>query len=154
MSKWSKQEKSSGPPTDPGTSKRLSKQRQKGTKPEHAVRRTVHALGFRYRLHASDLPGSPDIVNRRQKWAIFVHGCFWHGHRDCPRATLPRNNREFWKAKFSANRARDMRSLRELEERGFDVLVIWECEIQDQLRLARRLGMFLKKPAGPHAASR
>ncbi|MCC6998053.1 MAG: DNA mismatch endonuclease Vsr [Deltaproteobacteria bacterium] len=106
--------------------------RQKGTVAELAVRRIATNLGLHYRVSNRDLPGSPDLANRSRKWAIFVHGCFWHRHEGCPRTTTPRRNREFWVAKFEANVARDARVQSELRRLGYAVLVLWECEIQDQ----------------------
>lgn len=89
-------------------------------------------LGASYRVQNRDLPGSPDIANRRQHWAIFVHGCFWHAHVKCRYATIPKRNRKFWELKFAANRARDRRVVNELRARGFDVAVVWSCELKDQ----------------------
>src|SRR5690606_627587 len=96
--------------TDPETSARLGRIRQRDTSAELAVRRIVHSLGHRYRVSNRDLPGSPGLANRSRRWAIFVHGCFWHRHSRCSRATLPKRDRRFWVAKFAANAARDRRS--------------------------------------------
>lgn len=115
--------------TDRATSERLGRVRQRDTQPELAVRKEIRRLGLAYRTRNRDLPGSPDIANRRRRWAVFVHGCFWHAHRGCPKATVPRRNRDFWVAKFRANRARDSRAERELRKLGFTTVVIWECEI-------------------------
>lgn len=114
------------------------------TRPELLVRRTLTRLGARYRLHRKDLPGAPDIVLPGRRLALFVHGCFWHGH-DCRRgARTPKTNREYWTAKVARNRARDARSCAELAEAGWRVAIIWECEMKDQAavkaRLARLLG--------------
>jgi DNA mismatch endonuclease, patch repair protein len=117
----------------------------KDTKPEMAVRRLVHSLGFRYRLHGSRLPGTPDLVLRRLKRAIFVHGCFWHRHAGCKKASTPSTNRPFWKAKFIANKLRDKRNIRELQELGWRVLVVWECETRFPEKLTRRLRRELEK---------
>lgn len=114
---------------DPETSARLGRVRQANTEPELLVRQLLHRLGFRFRVGARDLPGSPDIVNRRKRWAVFVHGCFWHAHRGCNRATVPTRNRAFWTDKFSANRRRDARKIRELQDMGYNIAVIWECEV-------------------------
>lgn len=114
--------------TDPETSARLGRIHQKDTEPEMAVRAVLHSMGLRYRVRNRDLPGSPDIANRKKKWAVFVHGCFWHRHARCSRATTPKRNAEFWRAKFVANRARDRRVIRKLRGMGFEVVVIWECE--------------------------
>lgn len=116
------------------------------TKPEMIVRRTAHAMGFRYRLHRRDLPGSPDIVFPSQKKAIFVHGCFWHGHC-CRRGNrTPKTNRQYWKRKISRNVERDKKNIKELEAVGLEVLVIWECEIKFTESLVERLRSFLSVP--------
>ncbi len=113
---------------DPATSARLGKIRQRDTKPELAVRKALHELGLRLRVNSRDLPGSPDVANRTKKWAVFVHGCFWHAHEGCAKATVPRRNREFWLEKFQANRERDARAVGLLEQRGYRVVTVWECE--------------------------
>lgn len=114
---------------DPATSARLAAVRQRDTGPELRVRALLRVLGLRYRIRNRDLPGSPDIANRRHRWAIFVHGCFWHGHRGCRRATVPKRNAAFWTAKLDANRARDERALRALRRSRFKVVVVWACEL-------------------------
>lgn len=106
----------------------MKRQRREGTEPELRVRRALTRLGQRYRLQASDLPGKPDLVNRARRWALFVHGCYWHQHPGCPRATVPTANREWWLAKFEANQRRDAAKLEALREAGFHVVVVWECE--------------------------
>lgn len=115
------------------------------TAPELYVRQLIHALGYRFRLHRSDLPGKPDIVLPGHGKAIFVHGCFWHGHPGCQRATLPQTNYEFWKRKIEGNRARDRRVKRELRKLGWDVLEIWQCQIRKPAALERRLLRFLQR---------
>lgn len=125
--------------TDPETSARLARVRQHSTSAERKVRGAIHGLGIRYRIHNRDLPGSPDLANRARGWAVFVHGCFWHRHRGCPRATTPKRNRMFWEAKFEANRARDRKKARELRTLGFRVLTVWECESERPQYLERRL---------------
>lgn len=115
--------------TDPETSARLGRIPQRDTEPELAVRRILYALGHRFRVKNRDLPGSPDIANRSRRWAVFVHGCFWHAHAGCPKATTPKRNREFWEAKLAANRARDERVVAELRAAGWRVETIWECEL-------------------------
>ena len=125
--------------TDPETSERLSRIRQKGTKPELEVRGIIHALGHRYRVINRDLPGSPDIANRSRKGAIFVHGCFWHHHAGCPKATVPKRNKRFWEAKFEANQKRDRRVAAELRRHGFKTITVWECETKRPAKLMRRL---------------
>lgn len=116
------------------------------TSPEMIVRRILHAAGYRYRLHAVDLPGKPDIVFRRRRQAIFVHGCFWHGH-DCPRgARLPRTNRAYWAAKIARNRERDDRAMSLLIEQGWSIEIVWECQTKDTDALKARLESFLAIP--------
>ena len=114
------------------------------TKPEMLVRRIVHALGYRYRLHRADLPGKPDLVFSSRRKAIFVHGCFWHGH-DCPRgARIPKSNTDYWLAKITRNQARDQTNLAALNRQGWDTLIIWECQIKDLATLKRDLINFLE----------
>lgn len=110
----------------------MKNQKQRDTRPELAVRRMVRELGHRYRLGNRDLPGSPDLANRSRRWVIFVHGCYWHSHQGCPRATVPKRNREFWLAKFAANRERDQRNENRLRELGYTVIVVWECELRNE----------------------
>lgn len=124
---------------DAATSRRLAGVRRSNTSAEVAVRKLVHALGLRYRIVNKDLPGSPDIANRSAAWAIFVHGCFWHSHSACGRATVPKRNRRFWLDKFADNRERDARKTSELRKRGYRVLVIWECDLKRPAVLKRRL---------------
>ena len=129
-------------------SRNMSRIRSKDTKPEMLVRRVTHGMGYRYRLHDRRLPGCPDLVFRRRHKVIFVHGCFWHRHRNCALAPLPKSNREFWTPKLNANRKRDERNLRALTKAGWSVLVIWECETGDADALARRIRDFLEDDAG------
>jgi DNA mismatch endonuclease (patch repair protein) len=133
---------------DPETSARLGRIRQRDTSAEQVVRRLVHGLKHRFRVQTRDLPGSPDLANRSRRWAIFVHGCFWHQHAGCSRATVPKRNRDFWVAKFAANRARDARVESELHARGYRVVVAWECETLDPDRLRARLARELPRPVG------
>jgi DNA mismatch endonuclease (patch repair protein) len=108
------------------------------------VRRAATALGYRYRLHKAQLPGKPDLVFASRRKAIFVHGCFWHGH-DCKRgAREPKTNADYWRAKVRGNRKRDARTLETLKAAGWAVLIIWECETRSSEHLAARLGEFLK----------
>jgi DNA mismatch endonuclease (patch repair protein) len=123
----------------------MSRIQSKDTGPEMKVRRMVHALGFRFRLHRRDLPGSPDLVFPSQHKVIFVHGCYWHRHQGCRYAYSPKSNTDFWQSKFEANVARDRRAASMLETLGWKVLVIWECEIQNEETLRVRLIEFLKK---------
>lgn len=112
--------------------------RSRDTKPEIAVRKLLHRLGYRFRLRRSDLPGKPDIVLPRHRLAVFVHGCFWHRH-DCKRAALPKTRAEFWEAKLSANAARDERVIGALHEIGWRTVVIWGCEIDDHQLISHRI---------------
>src|SRR6185312_1324033 len=128
---------------DPATAARLGRVRQKGTEAELAVRAAISRLRLRYRVANRDLPGSPDIANRKHAWAVFVHGCFWHRHRGCRRTTMPRNNAAFWNAKFLANVRRDRLAMARLRRLGFRVLVIWECESEDRAKCDRVVGQFL-----------
>lgn len=121
----------------------MKRVRQANTPPERAVRRVLHALGIRYRILATDLPGSPDVVNRSGRWAIFVNGCFWHAHEGCIRWRIPKRNRQHWAKKFDQNRERDHRKFAELEDLGYTVLVIWECETRDEAALRNRLERWL-----------
>lgn len=116
--------------------------RSKDTKPEMSVRKYLHAHGFRYRLHARDLPGSPDLVLPKYRVAIFVHGCFWHQHPGCRFATKPASNTERWQMKFQTNLERDTRNLAALQATGWRVLLVWECELRSQTleRLQRLVG--------------
>lgn len=115
--------------------------RRSNTKPEQVIRRMLTELGISYRLNVSDLPGSPDIANKSAGKAIFVHGCFWHFHKECPRGRVPKRNREFWREKLMANRERDRRNLEALRAQGFDTLVVWECQL-DEPELPRRLAAY------------
>jgi DNA mismatch endonuclease, patch repair protein len=117
--------------------------RSRDTKPEIFVRQTAHGLGYRFRLHRSELPGNPDIAFINKRKAIFVHGCFWHQHRGCVRGTMPASNTAFWRAKLARNVERDAESLRRLKAAGWKALVVWECETKDKSKLVKRLEHFL-----------
>jgi DNA mismatch endonuclease, patch repair protein len=112
------------------------------TMPEMKVRRLVHAMGFRYRLHGRGLPGKPDLVFPSRQKVIFVHGCFWHRH-NCEAARLPTSNVEYWRGKQRRNAARDRRNLREIVKAGWKALVIWECELRNAERTRKNIRMFL-----------
>jgi len=116
----------------------------KDTKPEKTVRSLLHAMGYRFRLHRKDLPGTPDIVLSGRKAVVFVHGCFWHGHSCSRNKRQPKTNALFWARKLALNVARDMRNREELEALGWRVLVVWECEIKEVTALSERLQAFLK----------
>lgn len=131
---------------DDATSLRMRGVRQKGTRPELVVRRALSAMGRRYRLNNRDLEGSPDVANRAQRWVVFVHGCFWHRH-GCKASSTPTRNREFWEAKFARNVERDSLAAAALRERGYTVVVIWECETKrDVGALSSRLSAELGEP--------
>jgi DNA mismatch endonuclease (patch repair protein) len=126
-------------------SRLMSRIRGKDTSPEMKVRRTVHALGFRFRLHRRDMPGSPDLVFSSRHKVVFVHGCYWHRHASCRYAYSPKSNITFWQSKFAANVRRDRLAVGALEAMGWTVLVIWECETRNADDLRRRLVEFLTK---------
>jgi DNA mismatch endonuclease (patch repair protein) len=111
--------------------------KSRNTTPEIAVRRAAHAMGLRFRLHRGDLPGKPDLVFPARRTALFVHGCFWHGHT-CPRGNrMPASNRDYWRAKIGRNVARDRTSIAALKKLGWKPVVIWECQTRDSAALAR-----------------
>lgn len=110
----------------------MSRIRGKDTKPEIAVRKMLHAAGFRFRLHVKDLPGKPDIVLPKWKTVVLVHGCFWHRHEGCPRCTTPTSNSEYWDKKFVKNVERDKNDKKTLERLGWKVLIVWECEVLEK----------------------
>lgn len=126
----------------------MSHIRDKDTGPEWAVRRLVHALGFRYRLHVKGLPGKPDLVLARHRKVIFVHGCFWHAHGCRAARHAPATHRRFWTEKFARNAARDQAALRALWQAGWQVLVVWECQTKDPDQLRAILAAFLAPPPG------
>lgn len=117
--------------------------RSKGMRPELAVRRLVHSLGYRYRLHKRDLPGQPDLVFASRQKVIFVHGCFWHVHRGCKAAHAPKTNTDYWGPKLKRNQSRDRNNLRNLSRAGWSALVIWECETRNVQSLRNRICEFL-----------
>lgn len=122
----------------------MSRVRHSGTKPEHEVRTVLHRMGFRFRLNRSDLPGTPDIVLPKYRTVIFVHGCFWHRHASCSKATTPKQNADFWKAKFERNIERDEQKILALEALGWHTVIIWECETNKTDELSKRLRELLK----------
>ena len=117
--------------------------RGKNTKPEMIVRRLVFGMGYRYRLHRRDLPGCPDLVFPRFRKVLFVHGCFWHSHSGCRRATMPKSNEEYWCLKLENNRIRDEANQIALRSSGWEVMVVWECEIKNS-GLAEKIRQFLR----------
>ena len=126
-------------------SERMSRVKGKHTGPEMYVRRMVYALGFRYRLHGRNLPGRPDLVFRGRRKVIFVHGCFWHRHkhRSCKLARLPKSRLDFWLPKLDMNRVRDLKNQRKLKSKGWKYLILWECELNDQAFLEKKISAFL-----------
>jgi len=116
--------------------------RARNTTPELVVRSFLHSQGFRYRIHRSDLPGTPDIVFPTRRKVVNIHGCFWHGH-ECRKGTLPKTRSDFWSAKIARNKERDAAAEVGLEKLGWKVLIIWECELVDLNRVGRRLKKFL-----------
>lgn len=112
----------------------MSKIRSKNTKPEKMLRSALHKQGFRFRIHRKDLPGKPDIVFAKQKLAIFVHGCFWHYHKDCREGRIPSSNSKFWKEKLEKNIVKGEIAVLELTALGWKVLTVWECEIEKHLK--------------------
>ena len=123
-------------------SERMRAIRSKDTKPEMRVRRLVHGMGYRYRLHDRRIPGTPDLVFRPRRRAIFVHGCYWQGHA-CKLGRLPKSSLSFWQEKIATNRLRDERVQREIHGIGWHALVLWECELRDSERLKRSIKEFL-----------
>ena len=119
----------------------MSQIRGKNTKPEELVRKYLFSQGFRYRKNDPRLPGKPDIVLPKYKTVIFVNGCFWHGHEGCRYFVWPKNNAEFWKAKISGNIQRDAQSIRLLRDQGWNVIVVWECELKKANREATLIGL-------------
>jgi DNA mismatch endonuclease, patch repair protein len=123
----------------------MSRIKGRNTKPELAVRSLLHRMGYRFRLHRADLPGKPDIVLARYKSVIFVHGCFWHRHKDCRFAYTPKSRTEFWLKKLESNVIRDIQVKSDLELLGWQVITVWECELRDPAQLSRQLDDFLRQ---------
>ncbi|RJY06950.1 very short patch repair endonuclease [Aurantiacibacter aquimixticola] len=134
-------------------SERMSRVRAKDTKPEMIVRRLVHGMGYRYRLHDRRLPGSPDLVFRGRRKVIFVHGCFWHRHPDpsCKLARMPKSRQDFWVPKLEGNRERDERNRVALDREGWRQMVVWECECRHEEQLRNKLRDFLEDDNAGHA---
>jgi len=129
-------------------SERMARIKSKNTQPELRVRKLAHAMGYRFRLHRHDLPGSPDLTFPSRGKVIFVHGCFWHAHANCKTANRPKSRRAYWDTKFKRNRDRDAADRRALSRLGWQSLVIWECETKKVPLLERRLAGFLGPPQG------
>lgn len=127
----------------------MSRIRSSDTAPEISVRSLLHSLGYRFRLHRTDLPGTPDILLPRYKTAILVHGCFWHRHAGCKYAYIPKSRIDFWNAKFQRNMTHDQKVERQLKDLGWSVLIVWECEIHDKEQLSFRLTSHLNSQLKP-----
>lgn len=123
----------------------MARVKGRGTLPEKSVRSCLRKLGLRFRGNISRLPGTPDFVIQGQKKVIFVHGCFWHGHKGCRRSERPASNRPFWDKKIDGNIIRDRRNLRVLKKEGWQVLVIWQCQMKEENKLTKRLLRFTEK---------
>ena len=121
----------------------MARVKSKGMKPEMRVRRLLHGLGYRYRLHRKDLPGKPDLVFPSRRKVVFVNGCFWHNHEGCSRVRIPNTNREYWVAKLERNLQRDRRNVSLLEAQGWQVSVVWECQLRDLAATTDQLVAFL-----------
>lgn len=119
--------------------------KSKDSRPEMKVRRLLHSLGYRYRLHRSDLPGRPDLVFPSRRKVVFVNGCFWHNHFNCYRVRIPTTNRDYWISKLNSNSARDQSNVALLEESGWAVITVWECQLLDMTRTVERLTTFLER---------
>jgi DNA mismatch endonuclease (patch repair protein) len=117
--------------------------RSTDTMPERKVRSLLHKLGFRFRIHRLDLPGKPDIVLPKRRAVVFVHGCFWHRHQGCSHATTPASRQEYWLPKFRRTVDRDRKNQEELRHRGWNVVVVWECETKDLKKLATQLSRLI-----------
>lgn len=129
----------------------MARVRGKDTAPELRVRRIAHGMGLRFRLHRKDLPGKPDLVFTKHRLVVFVHGCFWHRHPGCSRASTPATRPDFWQAKFESNTARDRRQEADLHDLGWKVLVFWECELKDDDSVAAALAEAVRarRPKSP-----
>jgi DNA mismatch endonuclease (patch repair protein) len=122
----------------------MARIRSENTRPELLTRAAVHALGFRFRHNVSSLPGKPDLANKKRKWAIFVHGCFWHSHSGCKLASDPKTNKQYWDDKLKRNQVRDAAKISAIRALGFEVLVVWECHVRDGARLQEELREFFE----------
>ena len=121
----------------------MSRVRAKDTAPEMLVRRLVYSMGYRYRLHDRSLPGTPDLVFRKARKLVFVHGCFWHRHAGCALARWPKSRQKFWREKLEGNLARDRKNMGRLRRAGWGVMVVWECQLSKPARLEQRIKGFL-----------
>lgn len=123
--------------------KQMARIKGRDTGPEMIVRRLVHGMGYRYRLHDRRLPGTPDLVFQKRRKVVFVHGCFWHQHMGCKSARIPKSRLDYWPAKLRANAERDQRNLEALRSAGWDSLILWECQLRDDALLCARIRDFL-----------
>ena len=126
----------------------MARIQRKDTTPEMRVRTIAHAMGLRFRLHRGDLKGTPDLVFPKHKTALFVHGCFWHRHPGCKRASMPQTREEFWRKKLAQNVARDAEATLQLSSEGWRVQIIWECETKDPAQIRKRLEKMFKASIG------
>lgn len=124
----------------------MAQVRSKDTKPELVVRSILHRLGYRFRIHRKGLPGKPDIVLPKHSTVIFVNGCFWHGHPDCKRSSLPKSRQDFWKEKIEANVERDRRAQEKLTKQGWNVVIVWQCQISSESDWAKSLMESIHEP--------
>lgn len=131
-------------PADSKRSILMARVRRTGTAAERDVGAALRAMGCSYRLNERSLPGSPDFANRRRNWVVFVHGCFWHHHTGCKRATVPKTNEAFWRQKFATNRSRDAHAIRALRRKSYRTVIVWECEISKPGILATKLSQILE----------
>jgi DNA mismatch endonuclease, patch repair protein len=122
----------------------MSRIKGKDTKPELLVRRFLHAQGYRYKLHDKTLPGKPDLVLPKYKTVIFIHGCFWHGHKNCKYFKVPQTRTDWWLHKISSNKANDEQAVKKLKKLGWKVIVVWDCQLKSA-KAERTLGTLLKK---------
>jgi DNA mismatch endonuclease, patch repair protein len=129
-------------------SENMRKIRAKHTSPELMVRRIVHKMGFRYRLHVAKLPGKPDLVFSRMKKIVEVRGCFWHQHRTCGDSHIPKSRIDYWRPKLTRNKRRDKKNESQLRAEGWDLLIVWECELKDVRAVSKRISKFLSQ-GGP-----
>jgi DNA mismatch endonuclease (patch repair protein) len=122
----------------------MARVKQKNTGPEILIRKSLHRLGYRYRLHSKTLPGRPDLVFPKRRKVIFVHGCFWHSHCKCKLATVPKTNTAYWVPKLAGNAKRDIQKTRQLRKQGWGVITVWQCQLNNIVKVITRLERFLR----------
>jgi DNA mismatch endonuclease (patch repair protein) len=120
-------------------SRNMSKIKSKNTRPEKVVRSFLHLNGFRFRLHNKNLPGKPDITLKKYNTVIFVNGCFWHHHKNCKRANIPKSNKDYWIPKIEKNKSRDKKNIADLKKNKWKVLVVWECEVKNMEKISKKI---------------